>query len=143
VGNLAFLVFNGEAGALLWLGTVGSTGSFCALGNQVSWHPQTGKLPLSGRHELLLFDRVMGDLPQKGLVVSSEPLCSVGKEASWHQQNSKVWSLGFTSICGSRLLALSSKLWVPIGSKAGRLELSGVHNAWEALRVYLCWGVGF
>jgi hypothetical protein len=36
-------------------------------------------------------------------------------------------------MCGSGLLALSSKLRVLWGNKAGRLELSGAHKAAEVL----------
>jgi hypothetical protein len=43
------------------------------------WHPQSGRLPLSGRAGFPLFDRVTGALPQEGLVVSAWPLCSVGE----------------------------------------------------------------
>jgi hypothetical protein len=57
VGNLATLLYNGEEGALLWLGIVESTVTFCALGKKVSWHPQSGRLPLSGEVGFLPFDR--------------------------------------------------------------------------------------
>jgi hypothetical protein len=59
--------------------------------------------------------------------------CFVEREASWHQQNNKAWNLVFTYICGNRLLALSSKLRVPLGQQSSRLELSGAHNTAEAL----------
>jgi hypothetical protein len=49
----------------------------------------------------------MEALSHGGLVVSAGPLCSVGREAFLHQ-NSEAWSLGFTCMCGSRKLALSS-----------------------------------
>jgi hypothetical protein len=84
VGNLAFLVFNREAWVLPWSGLVESTGHFCALRKQVSWHPQNGGLPLSERAGFPLFDGAAGALPWEGLVVSNRPLGSVGREASWH-----------------------------------------------------------
>jgi hypothetical protein len=67
MGNLAFLLFNGEAGTLLWSGTVGSPGPFCALGKQVSWYPQNVRLPLSGGAGFQLFDWALGALPQESL----------------------------------------------------------------------------
>jgi hypothetical protein len=102
-----------EKGALPRLGTVKSSGHFCALRRQVSWHPQNGSLPLSGGAGLL-FDGAAGALPLEGLVVSAGSPCSVGKEASWHQQISKVCNLRLTCVCGSGLLALSSKLRVSV-----------------------------
>jgi hypothetical protein len=62
----------------------------------------------------LLFDGAVGVLPQEGLVVVTRLPYSVRWEASWHQQNSKALSLVFTCLCGSGLLALSSKLRVPM-----------------------------
>jgi hypothetical protein len=97
-------------GAHQWLGIVKSAGPLCALGKQVSWHPQNGRLPLNGRVGFPLFH---------GVVVSTGPLW---REASWRKQNSQAWSLGFTCMCGSELLALSSKLRVPVGQQAGRLN---------------------
>jgi hypothetical protein len=95
---------------------IGHAGPFCALGNRVSWHPQNGRLLLSERAEFLLFEGAQRT-PTGGLVVSAVPLCSVRTEASLRQQNSKAWSLGFTCMCGSRLLALSSKLRVSMGQQ--------------------------
>jgi hypothetical protein len=83
--------------------------------------------------ELLLFDKAAGALPWEGLVVSTGLLCSVGREASQRQQHCIVWSLGISCVCGSRLLALSSKLRVPWGRKASGLELSSAHKIVEAL----------
>jgi hypothetical protein len=59
----------------------------------------------------LLFD---GEV-RRALLLSGPvgPLLFVGEK---HQQNSKAWSLGFTKVCG-RLLALSSKLRVPMGKQ--------------------------
>jgi hypothetical protein len=71
MGNLAFLVFKGEAG-VLWSGTVVSTGPFCALEMQVSWH-QHDRLPLSGGDGFLLFNMAVGAFPWEGLVVSAGP----------------------------------------------------------------------
>jgi hypothetical protein len=70
VGNLKFLVLNGEAEALPWSGTVGNAGPFCALGKLVSWHLQNGRLPLSGKTEFPLFHRAVGALPWEDLVVA-------------------------------------------------------------------------
>jgi hypothetical protein len=42
---------------------------------------------------------------------------TMGREASWCQQNSKAWSLGFTCMYGSGLMALSSKLRMPMGQQ--------------------------
>jgi hypothetical protein len=61
-------------------------------------------------------------------VGSAGLLCSVGREVSWCQQVSKASSLGFTWVCGGRLLALYSKLRVTWDSKAGRLKSSGAHQ---------------
>jgi hypothetical protein len=76
-------------------------------------------------------------------VVSAGPLCSEGREASLRQQNSKAWSLGFTCVCGSRLLALSKQVECALGAaKLARLNCL-VPTMQQRLRVYLCWGVGF
>jgi hypothetical protein len=40
-----------------------------------------------------------------------------GAEDSWCQQISKALSLGFTWVCGGKLLALCSKLRVPVGQQ--------------------------
>jgi hypothetical protein len=109
------------------LGTLGSSGSFCALGKQVSWHLQNGILSLSRRSGLLLFDRAAGALPREGVVISARPLFSMGREASWHQQNNKVWSLGYTCVYGSWLLALSSKC------AHGAAKLAALNHLVEAL----------
>jgi hypothetical protein len=71
-----FLVFNGEVGALPWLGTVGSARPFCAIGKQVSWHPQAdgdGRLPLSRGAGFPLFDQTVRALPQEGFMISLRP----------------------------------------------------------------------
>jgi hypothetical protein len=64
-----------------------------------------------------LFDGGTRAFLLSGTVGSAGPLCSMGMEASWQQQISKVWSLGFTWVCGGMLLALCSKLSVPIGQQ--------------------------
>jgi hypothetical protein len=92
--------------------------AFLSLGKLVSWHPQNGRLPLTGGAGFPLFNGSVRALLQEDLVVSAGPLCSTGREASWHQQNSKVWSLGFTCIYGSGLLALCGKLRMPMGQQS-------------------------
>jgi hypothetical protein len=51
----------------------------------------------------------------------------MGREASWHQQNNKVWSLGYTCVYGSWLLALSSKC------AHGAAKLAALNHLVEAL----------
>jgi hypothetical protein len=80
--------------------------------------PKEWQITTHWRTRFLFFDRAVGALPWDGLVVSTGPPCSVRKEASWHQQKSKTWSLEFTCLCGSRVLALSSKLRVPVGQQS-------------------------
>jgi hypothetical protein len=80
--------------------------------------PQSDRLQLSRGAGFLMFDGAAEALPWEGLVVSTGPPCTMGREVSWHQKNSKPWSLGFTSFCGSLLLALSSKLRVPVGQQS-------------------------
>jgi hypothetical protein len=48
------------------VGHIGKLWAFCALGKQVSWHPQNGKLPLSGRAGFLFFDSAVWALIQDG-----------------------------------------------------------------------------
>jgi hypothetical protein len=76
-------------------------------------------------------------------VVSIGLLCFVGREASWCQQNSKAGNLGFTCLCGSSLLALSSKLRVPMEWQSWQLWIVWCPQCNGGAGVYLCWGVRF
>jgi hypothetical protein len=119
VRNLVISLFIGTAGALLWSVMVWSTGSFQAVEKQVSWHPHSGGLPLSGGAVTALL--------QEGMVGA------LGLHTLWLQKNSKAWSLGLTCMCGDRLLAQCRNFRVPRGSKATGLESSCACKASEAL----------
>jgi hypothetical protein len=58
-------------------------------------------------------------------------LCEEGNLLA--QQKSKSWSLGFTFVFGSRLLALNSKLKVPMVQQANGIESSAASMSLEVL----------